>query len=350
MPNKLDNKIPGFLLNPRYRFCRHLLLQFVLVLITINIFWDTPDAVRTGRLWAWIAYFLLIDGMIYFNIYLLVSRLLLRNRIPLYLLSVSALIAASACCIGVLQSLLLPVGESSGEPDLPQILLGAMSSILTLGLLIAGISALLFFRYRIEQSRRIDELKSATLQSELKYLKSQLNPHFLFNMLNNANIMVHEDAGIASRILIKLNDLLRYQINESTKDRVYLDADIAFLNDFLELERTRRDEFDCTMSKTGDTAAVQVPPLLFIPFVENAVKHSSDSEHRSYVHVKFEVKNGCLSFVCKNSKPASPVRKADGGLGLKNIRRRLDLLFAENYSLELQDTKTSYTAKLQFKI
>jgi LytS/YehU family sensor histidine kinase len=228
--------------------------------------------------------------------------------------------------------------------------MGITSSALTLGFFIAGISALLFFKYRIEQSRHIDDLKLATMQSELKYLKSQINPHFLFNMLNNASIMVHEDAAIASHILAKLNDLLRYQINGSAGDSVRLDADISFLNDFLELEKIRRDAFDCTISKTGDTAAIQVPPLLFIPFVENAVKHSSDSERRSYVHVEFNVKEGCLSFVCKNSKPANPIRKADGGLGLKNIRRRLDLLFGDDYSLELQDVETSYTVNLQFKI
>jgi LytS/YehU family sensor histidine kinase len=104
------------------------------------------------------------------------------------------------------------------------------------------------------------------------------------------------------------------------------------------------------MTATGDTASVHVPPLLFIPFVENAVKHSPDSENGSYVHVKFKVRDGQLSFVCRNSKPASPARKNEGGPGLNNIKRRLDLLFGENHSLELQDEKTCYPVKLQIKI
>jgi LytS/YehU family sensor histidine kinase len=319
-------------------------------LISLNIFWDADDEIIGGRVFVWGAYFLLLNGIVYFNNCILFPRLLLSGKILLYALSATALILVSVFGVGLLQSVALPACEDSGKTGVSEILMGITSSALTLGFFIAGISALLFFKYRIEQSRRIDDLKSATMQSELKYLKSQINPHFLFNMLNNASIMVHEDADIASHILAKLNDLLRYQINDSAGDSVRLDADISFLNDFLELEKIRRDAFDCTISKTGDTAAIQVPPLLFIPFVENAVKHSSDSERPSYVHVEFDVREGRLSFTCKNSKPANPVRKADGGLGLKNIRRRLDLLFGDDYSLELQDAETSYTVNLQFKI
>jgi hypothetical protein len=325
-------------------------LQGFVFLISLNIFWDAEDEMIGGRMGVWCAYFLLLDAIVYFNSYVLFSRLLLKDRILLYALSVATLILFSVFGIGLLQSIALPAGEDSGETDVSEILMGITSSSLTLGFFIAGISTLLFFKHRMEQSRRIEELKSATLQSELKYLKSQINPHFLFNMLNSANIMVHEDAGIASHILIKLNDLLRYQINGSVGDRVRLNEDIAFLNDFLELEKTRRDRFDYTLTKTGDVASVHVPPLLFIPFVENAVKHSSDSENSSFVHIEFRVCAGQLSFVCKNSKPANPVKKHEGGLGLNNIKRRLDLLFGDDHSLELQDEETCYTVNLQIKI
>jgi LytS/YehU family sensor histidine kinase len=325
-------------------------LQGFVFLISLNIFWDAEDEMVSGRMGVWCAYFLLLDAIVYFNSYVLFPRLLLKDRILLYALSVATLILFSVFGIGLLQSVVLPAGEDSGETDVSEILMGITSSSLTLGFFIAGISTLLFFKRRMEQSRRIEELKSATLQSELKYLKNQINPHFLFNMLNSANIMVHEDAGIASRILMKLNDLLRYQINGSAGDRVRLDEDVAFLNDFLELEKTRSDRFDYTLTKTGDVASVHVPPLLFIPFVENAVKHSSDSEDSSYVHIKFEVQDNQLLFTCQNSKPSNPVKKSERGLGLSNIKRRLDLLFGEDHSLELQDEKTCYTVNLQIKI
>jgi sensor histidine kinase YesM len=350
MHSRLDDKVTDFLLNPAYRLYRHLLLQGFIFLISLNVFWDAEEEMIGERFGVWCAYFLLLDAIVYLNQYVLFPRLLLKNKMLLYALSVAVLIPVAVFCIGLLQGISSPAGEVSEDVNISEILMGITASVLTLGLFIAGISTLLFFRYRMEQSRRIEELKSASLQSELKYLKSQINPHFLFNMLNSANIMVHEDAAIASHILIKLNDLLRYQINGSAGDRVRLDDDIAFLNDFLELEKTRRDRFDCTLTATGAAASVHVPPLLFIPFVENAVKHSSDSENGSYVHVEFKVHDGHLSFVCRNSKPINPAKKNEGGLGLNNIKRRLDLLFGENHSLELQEKETCYTVKLQIKI
>jgi signal transduction histidine kinase len=350
MYNKLDDKVPDFLLSPGYRLCRHLILQGFVFLISLNIFWDAENEMIIGRVGVWFVYFLLLDAIVYFNSYVLFPRLLLKDKILRYTLSVAALILVSVFGIGLLQSVALPAGEDSGETGVSEMLMGITSSALTLGFFIAGISTLLFFKRRMEQSRRIEELKSATLQSELKYLKSQINPHFLFNMLNSANIMLHEDTGVASHILMKLNDLLRYQINDSVKDRVRLGEDVAFLNDFLELEKTRRDRFDYTLTETVAAASVQIPPLLFIPFVENAVKHSLDSENSSYVHIKFEIQGNQLLFACQNSKPANPVKKSEGGLGLSNIKRRLDLLFGDGHSLELQDEETCYTVNLQIKI
>ncbi|MDR0682373.1 MAG: histidine kinase [Prevotellaceae bacterium] len=350
MYNRLDDKVPDFLLSSAYRLCRHLILQGFVFLISLNIFWDAENEMIIGRVGVWFVYFLLLDAIVYFNSYVLFPRLLLKDKILRYTLSVAALILISVFGIGLLQSVALPAGEDSGETGVSEMLMGITSSALTLGFFIAGISTLLFFKHRMEQRRRIEELKSATLQSELKYLKSQINPHFLFNMLNSANIMLHEDAGVASHILMKLNDLLRYQINDSVKDKVRLDEDVAFLNDFLELEKTRRDRFDYTLTKTGDVASVHVPPLLFIPFVENAVKHSLDSENGSFVHIQFEVQDNQLLFACQNSKPVNPVKKSEGGLGLSNIKRRLDLLFGDGHSLELQDEETCYTVNLQIKI
>jgi hypothetical protein len=186
-------------------------------MISLNVFWDAEEEMIGERLGVWCAYFLLLDAIVYLNHYVLFPRLLLRNKMLLYILSVAVLIPVAIFCIGLLQGISAPAGEVSGGVNISEILMGITASVLTLGLFIAGISTLLFFRYRMEQSRRIEELKSASLQSELKYLKSQINPHFLFNMLNSANIMVHENA-VASHILIKLNDLLRYQINGSAGD------------------------------------------------------------------------------------------------------------------------------------
>ncbi len=349
MAGKIDHKIPEFLISPRYRIYRHILLQLFILLISINVFWDNPDEILPERFTAWILYFLLLNAVVYVNMYLLTPRFLLKDKILAYILSIIGLGLFIFLFIGLLQSISSPDARTPEEQSVPEALMGIASSFLSLGLFIAGTSVLLLLKHRMEQNMRIGELESATLQSELAYLKSQINPHFLFNMLNNANIMVNEDADIASKILVKLNDLLHYQINDSTKDQVYLSADIAFLRDFLELEKTRRDHFEYTLSEEGNMNDVQLPPLLFIPFVENAVKHSS-SETASYIHIHFSIQNNVLLFHCRNSKPANPVRQESGGLGLVNIKRRLDLLFGKSYSLELVDEETSYTVKLQLNL
>lgn len=351
MFKKIDNRLPGFLLDPEYRLYRHLLLQSIIFLITINIFWDTPDELISNRLGIWVCYFLLINAMVYFNIYVLVPQLLLKDKVWLYIISAFITVFVAILCIGIMSSFISDtMPEQSEEVNVLRSLLGITASVLSMSLLLAGISAFLLFRYWIKHNQRINELESSTLQSELKFLKSQINPHFLFNMLNNANIMVHEDPRIASRILIKLDDLLKYQMNDSVKESVSLKADINFLTDFLELEKTRRDEFNYVISINGNVDEIEVPPLLFIPFVENAVKHNSDSQKESYVHIDFILQEGLLSFTCVNSKPKTITRKEVGGLGLANIRRRLDLLFGKGYLLELKDEEATYTVNLQLEI
>ena len=186
---------------------------------------------------------------------------------------------------------------------------------------------------------------------EKKLLQSQINPHFLFNMLNNANVLIKRNPEEASKVLFKLEDLLRYQINDSSRERVSLASDIRFLNDYLNLEKIRRDNFQFTLRQEGEVDSIWIQPLLFIPFVENAVKHSFDSEHSSYVHVFFKVDAHRLDFRCENSKPAVAVQQGKvGGIGLANIQRRLGLLYPEHYKLEQREDENLYSVILSITL
>src|SRR5690606_1144413 len=200
------------------------------------------------------------------------------------------------------------------------------------------------FKYRVGNRRKIDELEGATMAVELANLQNQINPHFLFNMLNNAHIMAGADAEKSSYMLSKLNDLLRYQVDKGSEESVRLKEDIALLRDYLELEKLRRDRFSYTIHATGDTH-LELPPLLFIPFVENAVKHNSEND--SYVEIVFRITPHKLYFECKNPKARYSTPKKEGGIGLVNIRRRLDLLYGKNHRLILRDEKETYTAVLE---
>ena len=204
------------------------------------------------------------------------------------------------------------------------------------------------FRKRVEDIYTTQTAQRGELKAELKNLKSQLNPHFLFNMLNNVYVLIRKGRDEAAEVLFKLEDLLRYQFNDSTQDRIQLSSDIRFMNDFLNLEKIRRDNFNYTISKEGDINSVWLPPLLFIPFVENAVKHNTDGENASFVYISFNVQDNRLFFRCENSKPAEEEEKNNriGGLGLKNIRRRLELLYPGRHSLEIIEDKQSYIVNL----
>lgn len=349
MTRTKENKkgISSFLIDDKYHIHRHLILQVVILAISVGIFFDAPDKlnVSLNRFYGWISYFLFLNMLVYVNVYVLFPCFLAKNRVFAYAIWVVLFTIFSLFIMVILQELFYDIAVTHMQPSGIVIFLSIASSMCTIFLFLGGISTLLLFKQWIINNRNVNNLQLATFQSELNFLKSQINPHFLFNMINNANIMVDEDPKMASQILIKLDDMLQYQFNDSVLDKVSLKADIAFLTDFLDLEKIRRDHFEYTIAIEGNIQDVAVPPLLFIPFVENAVKHNLDT-NRSYVHLKLRMQNGYLSFECENSKPLKPVKREAGGLGLANIKRRLDLLFTKNYVLDVVETETTYTVNL----
>lgn len=343
--------LSGFLINPSYRVVRHVLLVLAVAFIAGQGISDSQSHLGKEFFHAGIILLVLL-GIIYANIYVLTPKLLFENKLIKYALSLFGIIFLAILVISISQFLVvIPHPERSVEPPTGFILLNLASIIIQFGLLVAGTSTILLFRQWITNEHRINTLENATMQSELEQLKNQMNPHFLFNMLNNANVLIKKNPDEAMIVLSKLKDLLKYQINDSSNELVELKADIQFLTDFLNLEKIRRDKFEFIISVKNDVSRITVPPLLFIPFVENAVKHNNDSIALSYVHLYFEVDNGNLDFVCVNSKPSKPQRKnGHGGLGLVNIKRRLELLYGNDYELDIIENEITYTVKLQIKL
>lgn len=343
MLSRINPIAPDLLLKSNYWFLRHSLVLLVAMLITVSILWDDPVRIRQDRFWAWGIYFSLFTTIVYINRYLLVPRLLLKRKTKKYLILTSSLIVFLILSIGMLQN--------SPEDDTPltrtPAFIGITSGVAAFSLFIAGLTTLQLFKYRLENRQRIKELENATLAIELANLQNQINPHFLFNMLNNANIMAGEDQEKSSFLLARLNDLLRYQIENGSKQSVKLSEDVAFFRDYLELEKIRRDRFEYAIHLEGNMD-LEVPPLLFIPFIENAVKHNPEND--SYVELVFRVADNRLYFSCKNPKAKSPQQKKGGGIGLVNIKRRLELLFKGKYVLELRDEKETYTVIMEISL
>lgn len=311
------------------------------------------DFTGIGLLYAYAISLVLFMSPTYINLHILIPRLLVKNKITLYCFGLLASVLISLLVyLLVVNYLYDEYGVSTDiiKNKVPYSFVNVMYAIIVIGMITLGTTSIELFRQWINYDKQITELEKMTMQTELQQLKNQVNPHFLFNMLNSANILVKDDPDEASRLLTKLDDMLRYQLNDSTRQEVFLSSDIHFLTSFLELEKMRRDRFEYLISKEGDVNNVKIPPLLFIPFVENAVKHNTDSENLSYIYLDFRVGLGQLEFTCENSKPTIPARKESGGLGLANIRRRLDLLYGENYSIKINETETKYSVYLLLKL
>lgn len=339
--------ITSLFIDPRLKPFRHLALLFSLLLL-FSLGEDVyvspmDDYVKIGA----IVFFLLL---LYFNVYVLVPLLLFKGKPNGYFFSVVLLIVICFCISSFANEHLKPY-RVVPDYNAPGLIKGFIGFFFILFVIIAASTSIRLFQQRIADHEQINALGKLSMEAELEQLKNQINPHFLFNMLNNANVLVYTNPDKASQVLHKLSDLLRYQLYDSARDKVLLTGEIHFLTDFLNLEKVRRDNFNFRVSKEGDISGIQVPPFLFITFVENAVKHNLDPEKASYVDVFFSIVENELQFVCINSKP-SRIAKArkTGGLGLINVKRRLQLLYGDSYSLSVNQDEQQYNVILRINI
>ncbi|SCX83819.1 sensor histidine kinase [Flavobacterium caeni] len=339
----IDTKPLQLIISKEYSWLRHLTVYVVSIFV---LYYSEAEYVEPYETYSRAVIFFQILFLAYTNMYYFVPQFLFRKKYVAYGLSIVFSMAFWSLTHRIANDFfrphLLPYVEDN---------VGLLSfSFIILVLTVASAAIKLFQRW-VHDAQRIYDLEQAKTQAELEQLKNQINPHFLFNMLNNANVLTKKDPDKASQVLMKLSDLLRYQLYDSAREKVLLTADIRFLEDFLNLEKIRRDSFDFVISKEGDLSGVQIPALLFISFVENAVKHNNDSAKASYVNLFFNVWNDELFFRCINSKPAvNAVRNESGGLGLVNIKRRLELLFPSTHTLTIEDNAETYCVTLIIKL
>jgi LytS/YehU family sensor histidine kinase len=204
---------------------------------------------------------------------------------------------------------------------------------------------------RNEKERR--ELQGEKLLSELAFLKSQINPHFLFNTLNNICSLARKKSDATEPAIIKLSQIMRYMITDSTQEKVGLEEEVDYLNNFIELQKIRlADKVDIRFVIEGDLSAIQLEPLLLIPFVENAFKHGVSYNGKSRISIELKTDSGELSFMVENSKPSvkDTLKLEQAGIGLKNVSRRLELLYPGKHQLEIRDLESLYYVMLKIKI
>ena len=195
-------------------------------------------------------------------------------------------------------------------------------------------------------------LENETVQSELKYLRSQINPHFLFNTLNNLYGLSLDNSTKTRELILKLSDFLSFSLYENNKALIDLDKEIKLVKDFIDLEQSRfEDRLKIDMSITGDTSDIEIPSLILVHFVENALKHSlKDETEMSQVRITLKIVENELNFEVSNSKANIPVHPMKSGIGLKNIIKRLDLLYGDDYVLNIEDGQSIFTIELKINV
>jgi two-component system LytT family sensor kinase len=218
-------------------------------------------------------------------------------------------------------------------------------------LVIAGAAfKLMYDHFRMQ--RRLVEMAREKAEAELSFLKSQINPHFLFNSLNSVYFLIDKNNPGARQALHKFSDMLRYQLYEMNGARIRIEKELNYLKDYFDLQKLRKDEnylvdFNCSMEVKNFT----IEPLLLIPFVENAFKHISHrAGQNNFVKLDMNRSNGHFFFTIENSKDAEHTTEFHGGIGLNNVMRRLELLYPQKHELQIHNENTTYKVELKLKI
>ena len=216
--------------------------------------------------------------------------------------------------------------------------------ILTVFLLMA--SGLHYFISGLQAKNQLSESEAKKTKAELDSLKMQLNPHFLFNSLNNIYGLMDEDSTSA-QALLQLSSLMRYMLDSSDKTMVKLEDEVQFIEDYIAMERLRLNGCEVNLQKEGLFSGHEISPFLMVPFIENAFKHGKLNKPDSFVHVSISVRSNELFFDIKNSRKEN--NESGHQIGINNARRRLELL-NKPYTLDVQEDEEVFGIHLKLKL
>jgi len=299
---------------------------------------------------------------VYFNLYFLVPRFLERGRYVSYIILLLLTIVISAALVTTgyyfgafisektfrelygMDPNFFSLFESGALPSTAAAMTLAMSIKLT--------------RNWIQSRRKQQELEKEKLETELKFLKSQMNPHFLFNTINSIFVLIHKNPMMASESLAKFSDLLRYQLYECNEPQIPLSQELEYVGNFVELQELRQDHDLLDLKLHIDhytTGDFTIAPFVLIPFIENAFKHvSRRNDQSNWIHMNIHFDRQQLYFSIANSTSATFHSSTEvmkhSGIGLKNVKRRLDLTYPGKHELAIHQDADRFEVKLQLTL
>ncbi len=214
-------------------------------------------------------------------------------------------------------------------------------------ILIIGVNMAIKFLFKsIRDDHRMKSLEKQTSEAELAYLKHQINPHFFMNTLNNIHALIDIDKDKAQKTVLELSKIMRYVLYDASLPSVPLEKEIHFLSNYIELMKIRyTEQVDIRISLPDEIPNTQIPPLLFISFLENAFKHGISYKSESFIHLSMKIKDQELDCLIVNSY-FEEKETEDTGIGLENTRKRLRLLYDTNYTLHIENKDDQYRVLL----
>ncbi len=207
-----------------------------------------------------------------------------------------------------------------------------------------GLSFKLIYLW-LKTQNQLSELKGLNLEIELQNLKNQISPHFLFNTLNNIYILVKTNAEAASGSIMNLSDLIRYQMQSIARETVPIQEEIEYMQNLLDLERIRRDDLQINYKLDVKNPDFRIQPLLLSPLIENAIKHGSQKLNQCRIDININV-DDFIDFEIQNSVPGTASVDYSFGMGLNNLKRRLEICYPDKYSLNLEKSNGNFIARL----
>ena len=289
----------------------------------------------------------------YTNVYVFIPRLLTRERLLAFagaIVSSIALIIFAQYLFDIFYTIPYARHEHGPGTEMRHLVFALFPSLMIFGI---STSATITGQW-FDNEKQIKEMENQKLQAELAFLKAQVNPHFLFNMLNNIYTLAYKKSDATADAVMKLSHLMRYMIYESNVPLISLEKEVEYLQNYIDLQKMRLSkDIDVIFSIEGEIENKMISPMLLVPFVENAFKHGVSYVGNSPISINIKVKeDNALLVEVENhiNRTSKPGKEPDSGIGLQNTRRRLELLYPGKYHLDIKDDNETYKVILLINI
>ncbi len=331
------------------RFTPWVHLLFWLAFFLVPLFFIESEVSRERFMYlGWFLQFLMVCYF-YFNYLYLIPRVLLREKIALFLLLLFIGMVVVCALNALFTYITFEVIPHRHSFDFWRTFRGTIYPSL---FIITLSSAIRITNEWFKNERNKSKLEAEKLSSDLAFLKSQINPHFLFNILNSICSLARKKSDDTENAIIKLSQIMRYMLQDSKDEKVSLEKEIEYLESYIELQHLRiSEQVKISFDIEGRPEQFTIEPLLLIPFVENAFKHGISYYEHSNIEIRLVLKNKSLLFTVKNNivRHMDETLEPGSGIGLKNVTRRLELLYPDAHMLRIEDNGAIYKVELSIQ-